>query len=101
MPEKPRKAVKAEINKDREEVNLKTASDINVEPRPTRYVKEENRYEKIVDAKKEEKYERNEKKNAKPHIGNKKRVENRWKAEAELESAAEQAEEKADDKKKK
>jgi hypothetical protein len=87
MPDKPRKIVKAELKKTKDG-DINGAKDLTVDPRPSRYQKESNRYEKIVDARKAEKKEREEKKLAKPHIGNKKRVENRWKAEAEAEAKA-------------
>jgi hypothetical protein len=86
MSEKPRKSVKAEVNKNLDG-DVKTAKDINPDPRPKRFEKEPNRYQKIVEAKKTAKREREEKKLAKPHIGNKKHIQKRWKAEAEQDQA--------------
>lgn len=87
MPDKPRKNVKAELKKVKDG-DVNGTKDITVDPRPSRFEKESNRYTQIVEARKVEKREREEKKMAKPHIGNKKHIENRWKAEAEADAKA-------------
>jgi hypothetical protein len=92
MPIKPRKNVKAAIKKEKGE-DVQTVKGLTVDPRPTRFVKETNRYDQIIEARKAVKREREEKKLAKPHIGNKKRIQNRWKAEAEADLAANKIEE--------
>jgi hypothetical protein len=83
MSDKPRKKNKGEINKNLHAEPRDIVQNLNVDPRKSRHVEEKNRYEKMVDAHKEEKYLRDEEKLKKPHIGNKGHVEKLVKAEAE------------------
>lgn len=83
---KPRKEIKAEINKNLGDNPDRIAKNIKVDPRPIRgpeQKKPNNRYSRILEARKQEKRLRNENKMKIPHIKNKKNLVKRWKVEAQ------------------
>jgi hypothetical protein len=95
MPEKPRKNVRSSINKIRgeeiDEIGNATIEDRSSKPTAN----QPNRYQKMLEARKQAKREREEKKLQKPHIGNKKHIMKPTKALAEeiAEEGVEESEE--------
>lgn len=85
MTDKPRKLIKNQINKVRRDGPADIVDEIKVEPRMTLHPKEKNRFQRMVDTRKEEKYLRDQEKLKKPYIGNKRNMENRWVAQQRLE----------------
>ncbi len=80
---KPRKKIKAKINRYRD-TDIDTLADLEFEERPTKYQHEKNRYEKLLEQRKEEKRKIREKKLEKFWIKNRKHITKRAEAEAEL-----------------
>lgn len=86
--DKPRKNVKAEINKEVKKDGsspVDIAMKLKVDERPSIYTEEGNRYQKSLELKKKEKMERDAEKLKKPHIGDKRRMENVWVAQGKEE----------------
>ena len=82
---KPRKQIKAKINRYRSE-DIDTLADLEFEDRSTKTPHEKNRYDQIIDVKKEEKRKIQEKKLEKFWIKNKKHIRKRAEVEAEIEN---------------
>ncbi len=80
---KPRKKIKAKINRFRD-ADVDTLADLDFEERATKHVHEKNRYEKILEKRKKEKQKIKEKKLEKYYIKNRKHIEKRAKVEAEI-----------------
>jgi len=83
MSEKTRKKINAEINKNLGDDPNRIVNKLKVDPRPTFYPKDQNRYSQILQTRKDEKRIREEQKLKIPHIANKKRLVKRWQVEAE------------------
>jgi hypothetical protein len=79
---KGRKALKAELNKNREE-NIDKLADIEIDSRSTKHEVEKNRYEQILAIRKEEKFQKAVRKDEKPHIWKRKHIVKRAVVEAE------------------
>jgi len=77
-----RKTLKAELNKNREET-IQQLADIEIDSRSTKHEGEKNRYEQILAIRKEEKFQRENTKQNKPHIWKRKHIVKRAVAEAE------------------
>ena len=79
---KPRKEVKATLNKNRHK-DIQELADIDVEDRPTKHKSESTRYQKILKNRKLMKKMRDDEKRSKIHIGKRKHIEKRARAEVE------------------
>lgn len=85
ITDKPRKNMKSEINKFRRDEPADIVDEIKVEPRMKLHQKTKNRFQRMIDTRKEEKYLRDQAKLKRPYIVNKRNMENRWVAEQKME----------------
>ncbi len=82
MSDKARKRVHAEFNKNRDKP-IDELADMDIDDRTSSFEDPQNRYQKILAQRKEEKYMREQSKNKKIHIGKRKHIEKRAIAESE------------------
>lgn len=82
MSGKARKRIHAELNKNRDK-SIDELADMDIDDRTSLFEDEPNRYEKILEMRKEEKYLREQEKKKKLHIGKRKHIEKRAIAETE------------------
>ena len=81
MSDKARKHIHAELNKNRDKT-IDDLADMDIENRSSRHEDEPNRYQQILNDRKEQKYKREQEKMKKIHIG-KKNLQKRARAETE------------------
>ena len=79
---KPRKHIHAELNKNRDK-SIDELADMDIENRTTTFEDEDNRYKKIITARKQQKLKREQEKMKKIHIGKRQHIEKRARAEIE------------------